>query len=78
MQQQVNNIEKKVDEQGELLNKIYSKIVGDEFNDGMIGEVKKNTIHRNNSIKTSGFIAGFSIVLGGVLGKFWDKIIHAF
>jgi len=78
MQQQVNNIEKKVDEQGELLNKIYSKIVGDEFNDGMIDDVKKNTAHRNNSIKTSGFIAGVSIVLGSLLGKFWDKVIHIF
>jgi len=77
MQQQVNNIEKKVNEQGELLNKIYGKMVGDEFNDGIIDDVKKNSKHRTNSIKVNGFIAGASIFLGGLLGKFWDKI-HIF
>ena len=71
MQQQVNNIEKKVD-------KLYEAMIGDEFREGIVGEVKKNTKHRKDSVKTSGFIAGASIIFGGLLGKFWDKIIHIF
>ena len=39
MQQQVNNIEKKVD-------KLYEAMIGDEFREGIVGEVKKNTKHR--------------------------------
>jgi len=71
MQTQVNNIEKKVD-------KLYEAMIGDEFRDGIVAEVKKNSLHRKNAIKTNGFIAGGSIVFGGLLGKFWDKVIHAF
>jgi len=71
MQNQVNNIEKKVD-------KMYEALIGDEFREGIVGDVNKNTEHRRSSVKTSGFIAGFSIIAGGLLGKFWDKVVHIF
>jgi len=71
MQQQVNNIEEKVDNQGELLNKIYNKIVGDEFNEGLIDDVKRNSNHRKNAFKVNGFIAGIAIVLGSAITKFF-------
>lgn len=71
MQNQVNNIEKKVD-------KMYEAMIGDEFREGIVLEVKKNSKHRKNSVKTSGFVAGVSIVLGGLIGQFWDGIIHIF
>jgi hypothetical protein len=71
MQQQLDNIEKKV-------NTMYEGFVGNEFNEGLISEVKKNSTHRRNSVKTNGFIAGSSIVFGGLLGKFWDGIVNIF
>ena len=71
MQKQVDNIQSDIKE-------IKSALLGDDFRDGIISEENKNTEHRRNSMKTSGFIAGTSIIFGGVLGKFWDKIIHIF
>jgi hypothetical protein len=63
MQQQVDNIEKKVE-------KMYEAFIGNEFNDGLISEVKSNTKHRKNSFKVNGFIAGLAIVIGGAITKF--------
>ena len=74
MQKQINEIKELQKEQGELLSKVYDNLVGDEFNDGLVSEVRKNSIHRKKSVERAGFIAGLSIVFGGLLGKFWDKI----
>ncbi len=78
MQEQINNLERTQKEQGDVLNKIYNNLVGDEFNEGIVSEVRKNSKHRNGSAKTHGFIAGGSVVLGGLLGKFWDHVIGVF
>ena len=64
MQQQVNNIEKKVD-------KMYEAFIGNEFNEGVISEVKRNSKHRKNAFKVNGFIAGIAIVLGSAITKFF-------
>ena len=63
MQQQVDNIETKVD-------RMYEAFIGNEFNEGIISEVKSNTKHRKNSLKVNGFIAGLAIVIGGAISKF--------
>ena len=74
MQNQINNILTTQKEHGEMLTKMYSSFVGDEFREGIIQEVKKNSCHRKKSLRTNGFIGGFFVVLGGAIGKFWNQI----
>lgn len=67
MQEQVNKIEQDIKE-------IKAALIGNEFNEGIIADVNKNSAHRKSAAKTNGFIAGASILFGGLLGKIWDLI----
>ena len=74
MQDQINEIRNAQKEHGEMITKMYSSFIGDEFREGIIHEVKKNSEHRRKSLRTNGFIGGFFVVLGVTIGKFWGKI----
>jgi hypothetical protein len=76
MQEQINQIKETQRRQGEMITKIYEGVIGNDFSEGILSDVKRNTRHRKNSVKTHGFIAGAAIVFGGLLGKFWDGILN--
>tara|TARA_R110001599_G_scaffold95139_2_gene246979 strand:- start:129 stop:335 length:207 start_codon:yes stop_codon:yes gene_type:complete len=67
MQKQVNDIQADVKE-------IKDALLGNDYKGGLISEIGKNSQHRKNSLKTTSSIAAFSVVIGGFLGKFWDKL----
>jgi DUF917 family protein len=74
MQQQINKIQSTQEQHGEMLSKMYDSIVGDEFREGIIADVQRNTKHRKNSLKVSGVMAGVGMVLGGLISKLWGLI----
>lgn len=67
MQKQVNDIQADVKE-------IKDALLGNDYKSGLISDIEKNSNHRKNSIKTTSSIAAFGVVIGGFIGKFFDKI----
>jgi|13_taG_2_1085334.scaffolds.fasta_scaffold45261_4 hypothetical protein len=56
------NTKNKVDE-------IHSALIGDEYRDGIIQDVNKNTKFRQNAGKAGGVLGVFSMVVGWLASK---------
>lgn len=67
MQQQVNDIQNDVKE-------IREALLGNDYKEGIISDIEKNSKHRKNSLKVNGFFTGIGLVLGGLIIKMYNWI----